>query len=316
MRTPELRVTASPRSMALLATAIVCIGCTAPAAQESQSPSETAASTSTSMPSARATPSEGPSASPTAGSTDTPAPTLAFEAPPGVLPPGSFAVVTGDGLRLRETPTPEGRVITTLRADDRLEVHIGRWTSSDGTEWYQVALDGNNQGWAAAEAGDKRFLALETPTCPTGEPDLADITALSGWERLACFGDRSITVEGTWGCSGCGGTNVGTLEPRWLAGLSFALLWVDWGPEWGIGNSLVLRFSPESQLDDSPAQGSILRVTGHFNDPVATTCVIRGVGYLESDAPAETAELYCREGFVVEGYEVIGNDPDFPEFGG
>ena len=57
-------------------------------------------------------------------------------------------------------------------------------------------------------------------------------------------------------------------------------------------------------------------MTGHFSDPAATTCVIRGVGYLESDLPAESAELHCREAFVVEGYEVIGSDPYFPEFGG
>ena len=77
-----------------------------------------------------------------------------------------------------------------------------------------------------------------------------------------------------------------------------------------------LRFSPASQLDYPSVAGSILRVTGHFSDPAATTCVIRGVGYLESDLPAESAELHCREAFVVEGYEVIGSDPEFPEFGG
>ena len=287
MRIPELRVTTSRRSLALLATTLVCIGCTAPADQESQVPSQTAASTATPMRSASAIPSTAPSASPTPDPTATLAPTLAFEAPPGVLPPGSFAVVTGDGLRLRETPTLDGRVVTTLRAGDRVSVGIGRWTSSDGTEWYEVVA-GEDGGWAAAGTGDERFLALETPTCPTGGPDLADITALSAWERLACFGDRSLTVEGTFGCSGCGGTSGGSWEPRWLANISFALLSVGFGPgpEGGNGGAIVLRFSPESQLEYPSVAGSILRVTGHFNDAAATDCVIRGVGYLESDLPA------------------------------
>jgi len=51
---------------------------------------------------------------------------------------------------------------------------------------------------------------------------------------------------------------------------------------------------------------------GHFNDPASTTCVISGLGYQGAESPPGTAELYCREQFVVDGYEVIGTDPDFP----
>ncbi len=46
LRMWELRVTAHRRSLAVLATALVCIGCTAPAAQVSQAPSDTAATAS------------------------------------------------------------------------------------------------------------------------------------------------------------------------------------------------------------------------------------------------------------------------------
>jgi hypothetical protein len=135
------------------------------------------------------------------------------------------------------------------------------------------------------------------------------LTKLSGWERLACFGDRPLTVVGTWGCPYCDGTTGGTYEPMWLANpQNFSLLSV----RFGVANPIVLRFPPASGLQYPTVGGSILRVGGHFNDPASTTCVITGLGYQGTESPPGTAELYCREQFVVDGYEVIGTDPDFP----
>lgn len=85
------------------------------------------------------------------------------------------------------------------------------------------------------------------------------------------------------------------------------------GPIVGSGASsrLVLHFAPQSGLEPPP-NASIVRVTGHFNDPASTTCVIAAPDHELSDPiDPPTAELYCRERFVVDGYEVIGSDPDF-----
>ena len=58
--------------------------------------------------------------------------------------------------------------------------------------------------------------------------------------------------------------------------------------------------------------GSVLRVTGHFNDARSTECVIAS-GEPGEEVPADdlAAEWYCRLGFVVESWEVVGTDPDW-----
>jgi hypothetical protein len=127
---------------------------------------------------------------------------------------------------------------------------------------------------------------------------------------LACFGDRPLTVEGTYGCAGCGGTFVGDFEPMWLAyPLTGHLLWGDYESR---GLLVEMRVAPDSGIEP-PAQGSIVRVTGHFSDPRSTTCSMTTfVGERASPVDPRTAELYCRERFVVDTFEVLGTDPDFP----
>ena len=59
--------------------------------------------------------------------------------------------------------------------------------------------------------------------------------------------------------------------------------------------------------------GSILRVTGHFNDARSVDCVVApGDPGQERVANDLAAEWYCREQFVVDAWEVIGTDPDYP----
>ena len=60
-------------------------------------------------------------------------------------------------------------------------------------------------------------------------------------------------------------------------------------------------------------RGSILRVTGQFNDPRSADCAFQ-VGsqpqYFRVDELS--AEWYCREIFVVSSWEVIGRDDAYP----
>ena len=155
---------------------------------------------------------------------------------------------------------------------------------------------------AASPSASASASVTSSPRCPDSEPDLAFLISMTGWERLACFGDRPMTVVGTYGCGGCGGTEPGIYEPSWLAApVHIDFLWVDWR----IGAPLDLHIAPDSGLA-FPPEGSIVRMTGHFNDPAAATCIFTG-----ADGNPETIEEGCREAFVVDGYQITGTDPDF-----
>jgi hypothetical protein len=56
---------------------------------------------------------------------------------------------------------------------------------------------------------------------------------------------------------------------------------------------------------------SIRRVTGHFDDPRAAECVI-APGEPPGELDATTTLYDCRARFVIESYEVLGTDEDFP----
>lgn len=132
------------------------------------------------------------------------------------------------------------------------------------------------------------YLELLPPRCEEAEPDLATLGCICGLYYPA---DRNF-------------------EPSWLAGSSLA-----WFEE------VTLRLPPEAGLHFPPL-GSIIRTTGHFSDPASTTCVLNPAKWDSGDvAPTAAegggpdpriAELYCREQFVVDGYDIIGTDPDFP----
>jgi hypothetical protein len=60
--------------------------------------------------------------------------------------------------------------------------------------------------------------------------------------------------------------------------------------------------------------GSIVRVTGHFSDPASTTCTISTFdGGRAVAVDPRTAELFCRDQFVLDAVEVIGTDPTYTD---
>jgi hypothetical protein len=294
-RAAGIGVTAT--ALALLALAVV-LGW----AMFTRAPPSTADLGASGEPSASASPSPSVGATPTSEPSPTPVPTPGFEVPAGILPPNSRAVVTLDGLRVREVAGLNATVLDTLPADTVVEVDGWGPKVVDGIDWYSVTYGDNRSrsAYAAVGSGGMRYLELLPPRCEEGEPDLAALGRLTAWEQLACFGERSVTVTGTYGCI-CGlyypaDTN---FEPSWLAGSSLA--WF---------GAVTLRIPPEAGLH-LPPLGSILRVTGHFSDPASTTCVLNGA-YGGAGPDPRIAELYCREQFVVDAYEIIGTDPDFP----
>ena len=149
------------------------------------------------------------------------APTLAFEAPDGILPPGSIVTVVVDQLQLRDEPGLAGAVQGTAYRGERFSV--AGWFGPvvrDGLDWYRLgpATVGDIDAWAAAGSGADRYLEVVPPSCPSGDPDLATlINMASDWDRLACFGDRSLSFDATFGCGPCDGVIPGEFEPFWLA---------------------------------------------------------------------------------------------------
>jgi hypothetical protein len=297
-------------------------------ATPSPTPTETADPTDTPEPTESPAETDNPTDTPAPAPTETPipGPTPAVQAPSNILPPGSVARVVVDGLRIRDEPTTGGAASGTLARGDLVEIGAGIYLGpieADGYTWYPVVglaarelpppsdgvleRDHDKVGWVAASSGGSQHLELLPPRCVDGDPDLALLDALTAWERLACFGDRELTFEGTHGCGGCGGFAAGTFEPGWLA-YPMSGYPISVNPQERIG-PFGFRLAPDGPAE--PEGGAILRVTGRFDHPAARGCTV-APGDPPEPADAGAAELYCRSMFVVESYEVIGFDENFP----
>ena len=267
-------------------------------------------------------------------SSATPAPTAPpplVAAPEGILPVGSVVQVTADQLRIRQAPATTAPIVSSANAGEDLFLVTDATAlgpvQTGGFVWYLVLYqpgyhdwpvrppgDPPLSGWVAAGSDTEAFLALAPASCPMGEVDITTLYALTPWERLACIGDGQITVEGTYGCGECGGEAMGTFTPDWLAHpIDFDVLRPPFAQPVSVVENLVLRIAPELPQVAPEQAGSILRVTGHFNDPRAVDCVVApGDPGQERVANDLAAEWYCREQFVVDAWEVIGTDPAYP----
>ena len=299
------------------------------------SPSASAAQSATSSgaPSAAAsTPaSAGPSSAASAPSSTEPSaaagPDPVVPPPDGVLPPGSLARVTVDGLRVREGPSTTAEEVASLASGQLVAIgksylspNIGP-VEADGFTWYPVGILGISEmpavphepleipekmGWAAGGDADGAFLDLVGARCTDAEPTLEVLQSLLPWEQLACYGNASLTIEGVLGCGGCGSFIPGTFQPPWLAyPESLDLLSVE--PQDRIG-PFALWFPPDVERPDA---ASILRVVGHFDDARASECTME-LGDPPAPVDEVTTAYACRAKFVVESVEVLGTDEDFP----
>jgi hypothetical protein len=289
-------------------------GCVAPASSPASSAGPTAG------PAASGTATLAPSDDVSAGPTGSPA----GEVPTPSLQPNIVVRIAVAVLNVREEPMTASKVVGAMRQGDYAILQGDFRAQSDGYAWYHVlggldevpelptppySPENDLSGWMAVDNGSTLFVSLVAPRCPS-DITLANVSGMLAGERLACFGGRTITLEGTYGCGGCGGTNGGTFDPEWLATpLSPGFLTVD--PSVGRG-PLVAYFPPNVA---APAQGAIVRVHGHFDDPRAATCkvsvVVGPATDLLTPVPPDDAVLYCRQRFVVESFEVLGTDPRF-----
>lgn len=308
---------------ALLALAVLITGC---AAAPSSSP------VASSMAPSR-TPEA--SASDTPVPTETPAPSVEWvdpvlEAPDGILPPGSVAIVTADGLRIREGHPGMGplhdRFVGAVDAGGVVTVgwspfsYLAPDRSPDGRAWYEVRLGGRAVsggefygGWVAAGDAGLEWLEPAPVACPASvslelllwtparaqEPE----GMTTAWDRLACAGDRSIALEGVFETCYEGGHYPYVFEPAHLAVPdNCASLMLDDGRAGWLPLGI-----PPALAAVAPVRGDVIRITGHFDDVASSTCVATPDGDFPSTVDPAYLALFCRERFAVEGIEVVGH---------
>ena len=239
------------------------------------------------------------SAAPSESASSTPTPVPTPDGAP-VIPNLGIASVTTDGLNIRSGPSDGAEVLGDLARDRRLFV-IGEPTEADDLRWYRVAtLTEPMIGYVATpiEVGDPWIEQVEID-CPTSPMTAESLGALHGLEALHCFGNSEIVVTGTVDPPCCASNSPYAFTPEWL-GPQFAVL-----INAGAGNHIPFHGHPDADLDE-PTPGDVVRVTGHYEDPAATTCRAT----VNPDAPDETEPLNpalvvlnCRSTFVWTDYE-------------
>ena len=222
---------------------------------------------------------------------------------PGRMPPDSVAAVITTDLVVRTKPGTRADseiLLPTLDAPQLLYVLDGPVAAS-GYKWYlTVPLfpdylphgEDPPSGWVAAGGKDgEPWVAPSSVPCPA--PDLYAIMMLSTLARLACFGSRELTLEGTTG--GCFVSVPASVDPGWLNSVGCSIAPDGYDPQAVPSpGALVLRFADGGGVDADQR----VTVTGHFDDPAASTC--RSTPGFESDAPAPAfMVLGCRTQFVV-----------------
>lgn len=302
--------------------AVIAIVLLSACQQAQTSTPSTAVSLSTkSIESARPTSNTAASTAPFATEVPTPSPgveaQLAFNPPAGVLPWGSV-VVANEELQLHQYPARSSTPTLTTAVGDRLIV-TGPLIVGD-ERWYRLRLVDNptGSGYVALDptADD---ISVEPVVCPDLDATSATVTgvtSLTAWERLSCFGDREMTLDG-YEIVGFGGFRPGTFEPEWLNGYlgTFAIVDPD---DVAYANPLFVRVEPGVDVTRPPVAGDVLvgtallRVAGHLNHSASTQCTATDIPITDdlegptADYAPIAAEIACRQVFVVTGFEVIG----------
>jgi hypothetical protein len=269
----------------------------------SPSPSQ-AASTAAS---ASTAPSESAEPSPTAE----PTPDTAV-----IIPNLGIAAVVTDVVNLRSQPNDGASLVAALETDRRLFI-IGEPTEADDLRWYRVATVPNATcqdqcdliGYVATPvaAGDP-WISEVAIDCPISPMSIDDLAALAPLEALHCFGSNEIVVTGTIDETLGGYEGPVRYSPEWLA-FPFA------PPYFVTTNGRAIGYHPHPDGDlEPPADGAVIRVTGHFEDSAAPSCRAFIDPEFEGD-PATVDHLLpnpalvvltCRATLAWMDYEVVG----------
>ena len=262
---------------------------------------------------------ESPSASPSV-SLDQPPPSASLAAAslspspssaPVGLPRDSVAQVVTTDLVVRSSPGVGAESeIYPERLNEPMRVFVVDGpVRADGFDWYlvdpmyicvDVCLERPRFGWVAEAGKDgETWIAAATIDCPAPHPD--SLGWLSTGERLACFGNAPLTLDGTVGDCYAAETPVAwkqrscvLLPPNYVLRDTFERF-------------LSLYAADGVQI---PRTGTDVRVIGHFDDPMAETCAVLAnpaPDFGLPPVPAEQAVLSCRGDFVVTSIELLAS---------
>ena len=247
-------------------------------------------------------------ASESASAEPTPSPTPA-QAP--VIANRSIVEVGDEPLNLREQPSDSASVLSELAPGLRLFT-IGEPTDAGELRWYRVGVvnrdcadDCSRIGHVATPiaADEEPWIAEVAIDCPSSPMTVEALVGLAALEALHCYGRTDIVVTGTIDTPASTPPVVIEYTPEWLAGPAPAQFA-------GPGGAIGFHAAPDSDLE-VPERGDVVRVTGHFEDPAATSC--RASPADGQEEPVEVPQparvvLDCRATFVWTDYEVTGSE--------
>ena len=242
----------------------------------------------------------------------TPSSTSLVPDPPTLGPTGLAMVVTTD-LVVRSAP--EISDTSTIYPDSldapMLVYVVDGPVAANGYDWYLVKpfhvdyLPHGDElvidpliGWVAASGRDGEvWIEPARIDCPT--PDLDGVRHLSPTGRLACFGDQELELAGELG--GCFVGDFGTTSPSWLFNDGCALVPPGYRAGVVVPDPGGLPMRDPGVYLPYVTPGAPIVVTGHFDDPVATTCSHSPAASVVDPRPPELIVLQCRTQFVVTG---------------
>jgi hypothetical protein len=249
--------------------------------------------------------------------TQAPSPSAAVTPEPTIaaLTADAMASVTVNELNLRMEPAAGAKSVGHFSAGARVFVLQGP-KEADGYAWYQVAPAddrfvaaacegwcGHAIGWVAGAGADgERWLDPANLDC-IKHPSLDELPQ-DGLQRLACYGSRTLAFEGVVRQPCCGYVGAYVFTPDWLANPTPHTYFDD--------PFLGLRFRPGHDWPELE-YADIVRVSGHFDDRAAMGCGVEVADIAENELDevdpmtAAYEPLACRQEFVVESIEVIGN---------
>lgn len=267
-----------------------------------------------------ASPTPGQSASTAASAStapsDTPEPTPTAEPSPDtavIIPNLGIAEVVTDVVNLRSQPNDGASLVAALEADRRLFI-IGEPTEADDLRWYRVAVVATENcldqcdliGYVATPIeDDDPWISEVAVDCPISPMTIDALAALAPLEALHCFGNNEIVVTGTIDETLGGYESPVLFNPAWLA-FPFA------PPYFLTTNGRAIGYHPHPAADlEPPDDGAVIRVTGHYEDPAAPSCV----AYIDPEFDGDGEDLLpdpvlvvltCRATFAWTDYEVVG----------
>jgi hypothetical protein len=252
-------------------------------------------------------------------------------ASPGVdLAPGSIAVVTleGERLRVRSLPTTDNsrskRYTPLLPPGTRMLV-VGGPVIADGMTWYEVQTDGeliDLFGWVSSGQDGETWIEPRAPRCPE-HVDAATVATLTRIDFLACYGNRTVEVlarvEDLWAPRGedpaCGwilareGTDC-RIDTRWLL---FPDAEVTLVTDHGNLHDIVLALPPDyaAALRRLPPQAtSVLTIA--MDAPEAASCRARNGATGKDLITVDHAITRCRLQFAVQRVFLLDADAASP----